>query len=53
MNTTKKIIISIDIETNCSMEKISSAIIKGLYYGLDVRRVASPQNVKINYFQER
>jgi hypothetical protein len=53
MKTTKKIIISIDVETEYGMEEISAAVKKGLYYGLDVKRVAAPKDVKVNYCQER
>jgi hypothetical protein len=53
MKMTKKIIISIDIETEYDIEAISTAVKKGLYYGLDVNRVAAPKDVKINYCQER
>jgi hypothetical protein len=53
MKTTKKIIISIDVETEYDIEVISAAVKKGLYYGLDVKRVAAPKDVKVNYCQER
>jgi len=49
----KKIIISVDIDTTSTMEEIAAAVKKGLYYGLDVKRVAPPKDIKINYCQER
>lgn len=52
MEANKKLIISVDIKTTRSIEDISKAVIKGLYYGFDVRSVAAPMNVKINYCQE-
>jgi hypothetical protein len=50
---TKKLIISLDIETDKNMDKIQNAIKRGIYYGLDIKRVAEPKKVKINYCQER
>ena len=53
MKTTKKIIISVDVDTEYGIDEISAAVKKGLYYGLDVKRVAAPKDVKVNYCQER
>ena len=46
-------IISIDIETEKSMEEIKIALASGVFYGLDVKRIAPPKKVRINYCQER
>jgi len=52
---TKKMIISLDIETSKDIETIIKALKKGIYMGLDspTYRVAAPKNVKINYCVER
>ncbi len=45
----KQIIISLDVETDKEHEEIKKAITKGIYYGLDIKRIARPKKVKINY----
>lgn len=50
---TKKMLISLDIETDKTVEEIATALKKGIYYGLDIKGVARPLKVKINYCQER
>jgi hypothetical protein len=49
----KTMIISIDIDTEKSIKEIQIALKKGVFYGLDVKNVASPLKVRINYCQER
>ena len=46
-------IISIDIETDKNIEDIQKALKKGVVYGLDVKRIAPPSKVRVNYCQER
>ena len=48
----KIIIISIDIDTEKNIKQIESALKKGVFYGLDVQRIAPPKKVKINYCKE-
>lgn len=45
---TKKITIEVEFETDefTTEKEIDSAIIKGIYYGLDIRRIAAPEKVK-------
>lgn len=53
MENKKKVtmLISIDIETNKSIEQITKALEKGIYRGLDTEPnyIASPKDVNINY----
>lgn len=44
---THTILIELEIKTTKGKEQINSAIQKGLYYGLDIKHVAEPKNVKI------
>jgi len=50
---TKEIIVSLNIVTDKTLDSITSAIRRGLYYGLDTKRIADPTKVTINYCQER
>ena len=44
----KKIInVIVEIATDKDIEEITSALNKGIYYGLDVKSVAEPKNVKV------
>jgi hypothetical protein len=45
--------IKVEIRTDEELEKIESALTHGIVYGLDVRRVASPKNVKIKKIKEK
>ena len=47
------ILISLDIETDKNIEEIKKAIERGIYWGLDVKNIAPPKKVKINYCQKR
>ena len=47
-----KVLVSIEIDTEKDLKEVEAAITKGVYYGLDVRRVAPPKAVKINYCKE-
>lgn len=55
MKNVKKIIISLDIETDKSFQDIKNGLIRGIYKGLDTEPnfIAPPKKVKINYLQER
>lgn len=39
--------IKIKVETSKQKEEVYKAIIKGIYYGLDVKHIASPKQIKI------
>ena len=43
----KRILISVEIDTNKDLSEIQSAVTKGLCYGLDVKRVAPPKDINI------
>ena len=51
----KKIIISLDIETDKDLEAVRTALKRGIYRGLDTapNYIAPPGKIKINYIQER
>ena len=44
-----KISISVEVDTNKSVNEFKAALINGVYIGLDKYRVAEPKNVKIKY----
>lgn len=50
-----KIIISVDINTDKTLEEVKKAITRGIYRGLDTEPnyIAPPSNVEINYILER
>lgn len=52
---TVKMVVSIDIDTNKSIEEIKKALERGIYRGLDTEPnyIAAPTEVKINYCKER
>jgi hypothetical protein len=54
MKKTVRMIISVDIYTDSDVKKISSALTKGIYRGLDTSPiyVAQPTDVKINFIEE-
>lgn len=45
--TVMEISVKINVNTSKQEEEVYKAIVKGIYYGLDVKHIASPQNVKI------
>jgi len=52
---TKRLIISLDIETNKDYEAITKALERGIYRGLDTTPyyIAAPKDVKIHYCGKR
>ena len=52
---TLKILISVDITTDKEIEKVTSAIKRGIYRGLDIdgNYIAPPKDVQFNYCGER
>ena len=52
MSQPKQILISIEVKTDKELKEITAAITKGLYYGLDVKRIAPPNAVKIIEIKE-
>ena len=49
-----RLLISVEIQTDKSLEQITSALKKGIYRGLDTEGnyIAQPENVLINYIEE-
>ena len=49
----KKIILSVDVETEKEYEDVINAIKRGVFVELDNKRIAAPCDIKINYCEER
>ena len=48
-----KMIMSIEVDTDSTVEEIKKAMERGIYVQLDTRRVAPPSDIKILYCQEK
>ena len=48
----KRIELTVVVNTEHSQENIKAAIRKGLYYGLDVKHIAAPKDVTIEFKEE-